>query len=61
MSQRENEMMNAFYHYIQKLWVQCQFNDDEKSIVDAIIYGTKVQKAREKLLQMPKHLLCMIG
>ena len=35
--------------------VQCQFSDD-KDLVDAIICGTKVQKAREKLLQMPKHL-----
>ena len=36
--------------------MQCQFNDNEEPLVDAIIYGTKVQKAREKLLQMPKHL-----
>ena len=56
VSQRENEMMNAFYHCIQKLCVQCQFSDDKERLVDAIIYDTKVQKAREKLLQMPKHL-----
>ena len=56
VSQRENEMTNAFYHCIQKLCVQCQFSDDEEHLVDAIIYGTKVQKAGEKLLQMPKHL-----
>ena len=56
MSQRENETMNTFYHHIQKLCVQCQFSDDEEHLVDAIIYGTKVQKAREKLLQVPKHL-----
>ena len=56
VSQRENETMNAFYHRIQKLCVQCQFSDNEECLVDAIIYGTKVQKAREKLLQMPKHL-----
>ena len=54
--QRENEMTNAFYHHIQKLCVQCQFNDDKECLVDAIIHGTKVQKGREKLLQMPKHL-----
>ena len=36
--------------------VQCQFSDDEECLVDAIIYGTKVQKTREKLLQMPKQL-----
>ena len=56
VSQRENEMMNTFYHRIQKLCVQCQFSDDEEHLVDAIIYGTKIQKAWEKLLQMPKHL-----
>ena len=56
LSQHENETMNAFYHCILKLCIQCQFSDDEEHLVDAIIYGTKVQKAREKLLQMPKHL-----
>ena len=48
--------MNAFYHHIQKLCTQCQFSDDKECLVDAIIYGTKVHKAREKLLQIPKHL-----
>ena len=56
VSLREHEMTNAFYHRIQKLCVQCQFSDDEECLVDAIIYGTRVHKAREKLLQMPKHL-----
>ena len=52
-------MTNAFYHRIQKLCVQCQFSDDKECLVDAIIYGTRVHKAREKLLQMPKCLtLC---
>ena len=50
-------MTNAFCHHIQKLCAQCQFSDDKECLVDAIIYGTKVQKAREKLLQMPKHLI----
>ena len=49
VSQKENETMNVFYHHIQKLCVQCQFSDDEERLVDAIIYGTKVQRAREKL------------
>ena len=49
-------MMTTFYHCIQKLCVQCQFSDDEECLVDEIIYGTRVHKAREKLLQMPKHL-----
>ena len=38
VSQRENEMTNAFYHHIQKLCVQCQFSDIEEHLVDAIIY-----------------------
>ena len=58
-AQREHEMTNAFYHRIQKLCVQCQFSDDEEHLVHAIIYGTRVHKAREKLFLMPKHLtLC---
>ena len=44
VSQCENEIMKAFYHRIQKLCVQCQFSDDEECLVDAIIYGTKVQQ-----------------
>ena len=36
--------------------VQCQFSDNEECLVDAIIYGTKVQKAKEKLIQMSQHL-----
>ena len=52
-------MMTTFYHHIQKLCVQCQFSDDEEHLVDVIIHGTRVHKAREKVLQMPKHLtLC---
>ena len=50
VSQRKHEMTNAFYHRIQKLCVQCQFSDDEERLVDAIIYGTRAHKAREKLL-----------
>ena len=49
-------MKNAFYHHIKKLCVQCQFSDDKERLVDAIIYGIRVHKAREKLLQMPKYL-----
>ena len=53
-------MTNAFYHRIQKICVQCQFSDDKEHLVDAIIYGTKVQKARKKLFQMPKHLTVIV-
>ena len=56
VSHRENETTNAFYHCIQKLCVQCQFSDDEEHLVDVIIHGTRVHKAREKLLQMLRHL-----
>ena len=42
--QRENEMVNTFYYHIQKCCVQCQFSDDTEHLIDAIIYGTKVQE-----------------
>ena len=60
VTQREHEMTNAFYHRIQKCCVQCQFSDDEECLVDAIIYGTRVHRAREKLLQMPNTSPCKI-
>ena len=47
VSQRENEMTTTFYHHIQKLCEQCQFSDNEECLVDTIIYGTRVHKARE--------------
>ena len=61
VSQRENEMINAFHHHIQKLCVQCQFSDDDEQLVDANIYGTKVQKARENCYRCLNTLVCMIA
>ena len=44
-----------FYNRILKLAKQCQFEPaEEKSrLIDAIIYGTTITKAQEKLLQTP--------
>ena len=56
VSLREHKVMNAFYDHIQKLCVQCQFCDNKELLVDAIIYGPRIHKAREKLLQMLKYL-----
>ena len=47
VTKRENETMTIIYHHIQKLCVQCQFGADKERLVDAIIYGTRVHKARE--------------
>ena len=59
VSQCENEMMNALTITYRSCVYNASLSDDKEHLVDAIIYGTKVQKAREKLLQMPKHLtLC---
>ena len=61
VSQRENEITNAFYRHTQKLCVQCQFSDNEEHLVDAIIYGAKVQQARENSYRCLNTLLCMIA
>ena len=47
VSQRENEMMNAFYHRIQKLCVQCQFSDDE-NILLMLLFMVPKYKRQEK-------------
>ena len=36
--------------------MRCQFGDNEGHLVDAIICGTQVHRAGERLLQMPGHL-----
>ena len=59
VSQHENEMMNAFYHHMQKLCVQCHLSDGKECLVDDIIYGTKVQKATEKF-KCPNTSPCVI-
>ena len=38
VSKCENEMMNAFYHHIQKLCVQCQLSDNEECLNECLYY-----------------------
>ena len=54
--QAPSETFNTFYNRIAKLAKQCQFEPAEESshLIDAIIYGTSIVKAQEKLLQTPK-------
>ena len=47
VSKREHEMTNAFYYHIQKFCVQCQFSEDKECLVYAIIFSSRVHKARE--------------
>ena len=58
VSQAPSETLDTFYNRILKLAKQCQFEpEEEKSrLIDAVIYGTLIVKAHEKLLQTPKSL-----
>ena len=58
VAQASTETLDTFYNRIAKLAKQCQFEPaEEKScLIDAIIYGTSIVKAQEKLLQTPKSL-----
>ena len=53
VAQAPSESLDTFYNRIDKLAQQCQFEPaEEKSrLIDAIIYGTSIVKAQEKLLQ----------
>ena len=54
VAQAPSETLDTFYNRILKLAKQCQFEPAEKSrLIDAIIYGTSLTKAQEKLLQTP--------
>ena len=55
VAQAPSETLDTFYNRILKLAKQCQFEPaEEKSrLIDALIYGTSITKAQEKLLQMP--------
>ena len=55
VTQAPSETLDTFYNRILKLAKQCQFEPaEEKSrLIDAIIYGTTISKAQEKLLQTP--------
>ena len=52
VAQAPSEALDTFYNRIFKLAKQCQFepNEEKSRLIDAIIYGTSVTKAQEKLL-----------
>ena len=53
VKQHELETINTFYHRILHLARQCQFDNINEHLIDAIVYGCKSKKAQDKLLQMP--------
>ena len=53
VKQCETETINTFYHQILCLAKQCQFENINECLTDAIVYGCKSKKAQDKLLQMP--------
>ena len=55
VAQAPSETLDTFYNRIHKLAKQCQFEPAEEKprLIDAIIYGTSIVKAQEKLLQKP--------
>ena len=55
VAQAPSKTLDTFYNRILKLAKQCQFEPvEEKSrLIDAIIYGTSITKAQQKLLQTP--------
>ena len=53
VKQHDTETINTFYHRILCLARQCQFNNIDKQLIDAIVFGCKSKKAQDKLLQMP--------
>ena len=59
VTQAPSQTLDTFYYRILKLAKQCQFEPtEEKSrMINAIIYGTFIVKAQEKLLQTPKPLM----
>ena len=53
VKQHDTETINTFYHHILCLAKQCQFNNIDEHLIDAIVFGCKSKKAQDKLLQMP--------
>ena len=53
VKRHETETINTFYHQILCLARQCQFENINEHLTDAIVYRCKYKKAQDKLLQMP--------
>ena len=55
--QQESENISTFYHQILHLAIQCQFENINECLIDAIVYGCKSKKVQDKLLQMPIRMM----
>ena len=53
VKQQDGETINTFYHRILRLARQCQFENVNEHLIDAIVYSCKLKKAQDQLLQMP--------
>ena len=49
VKQQESETINTFYHHILCLARQCQFENINEHLTDAIVYGCKSKKAQDKI------------
>ena len=57
IKQHETETITTFYHHILHLARQCQFDNTDKHLIDAIVFRCKSKKAQDKLLQMPIRMM----
>ena len=53
VKQHETETINTFHHCILHLARQCQFENINEHLTDAIVYRCKSKKAQDELLQIP--------
>ena len=53
---KQGETIDTFYNRILKICNQCKFSDPDERLIDAIIFGTLIVKAQDKLLQTSKTL-----
>ena len=50
VKQHESETINTFYHWILHLARQCQFENINEHLIDAIVCGCKSKKVQDKLM-----------
>ena len=53
---RSKVTIDTFYNRILKICNQCEFSDPDERLIDAIVFGTSIVKAQDKLLQTLKTL-----
>ena len=53
VKKQDSKTINTFYHQILSLAKQCQFDNINERLIDAIVYGCKSKKVQDKLLQIP--------